>query len=352
MKLLVFAHRGEAQAFIQKLSFNPVEFPFNGLFKNQTDYLLICGEGLHNAGEKTTAVLSALYPGVSAVINIGVAGSLTPKLDKGAHAWIRTAYAQKADRIEFKSYTSTGYDAVDCISAAERVTTFAMKKSLSAFADLVDRELWAIASAAHLFKKEFLALKLVSDNLLDPVQCEVIKADAPKLSAQLLKLYLDKDIVGKTTSENKKSTTLLNWVIEHPDFYFTATQGRQLSQFLDGLHKKNGLSEKEELEKIMDTIRNQNPERPAKELTRILLLDLSERLNPLKKRIKEKIESGLKPLIEAGIQVSYDPELEKPFIQISHKIQNLRDLKRLQLALDSFNYQKIKDIFEGKIEDV
>ena len=45
MLLLVFAHRGEAQAFFNEWEFQTVEFYFTGLFKNKKYYLLITGEG-------------------------------------------------------------------------------------------------------------------------------------------------------------------------------------------------------------------------------------------------------------------------------------------------------------------
>jgi hypothetical protein len=52
MKLLTFAHRGEAQAFLAAYTFKPVDFFFDGLLKSDNYYLLITGEGPHAASEK------------------------------------------------------------------------------------------------------------------------------------------------------------------------------------------------------------------------------------------------------------------------------------------------------------
>ena len=40
MKLLTFAHRGEAQAFISSYQFKPVDFIFDGLLKSNDTFLL------------------------------------------------------------------------------------------------------------------------------------------------------------------------------------------------------------------------------------------------------------------------------------------------------------------------
>ena len=228
VKLLIFAHRGEAQAFFNEWELLPVSFFFTGLFKNKDHYLLITGEGPKEASEKTVAVLAAFKSEISEVINIGIAGSLNSKLRVGDCVWIRSSYAQNAKACEFKSYTTNNHNNIDCITAYSRITTSEDKKFLSSFADIVDRELWAIASASHLFKIELSALKLISD---------------------------------------------------------------------------------------------------------------------------ESDSVDICPLTNAGVQASFDPELEQDFIQLSIAIRSTKDQKKLILALEQFNYQKIKDIFKGNLGD-
>jgi len=64
MKLLVFAHRGEAQAFFNHWNFSLVDFFFTGLFKSHRYYLLITGEGPKDASEKSVSIgrIRAIIP--------------------------------------------------------------------------------------------------------------------------------------------------------------------------------------------------------------------------------------------------------------------------------------------------
>ena len=190
VKILIFAHRGEAQAFFNQWDLNPVSFYFSGLFKNKDFFVLITGEGPKEASEKTVAVLSSFRDEIGSVVNIGIAGSLSPKLKVGDMAWVRSSYAQNAERCEFKSYTTKHHTSIDCITSYSRITTVEEKKTLSHFADLVDRELWSIASAAHLFKLDFLSLKLVSDDSDSSDFCQLVSDEAPALSKKLFDEFI------------------------------------------------------------------------------------------------------------------------------------------------------------------
>lgn len=357
MKLLVFAHRGEAQAFFNEWDLLPVEFFFTGLFKNHDHYLLITGEGPQVAGERVCAVLSALYNEIESVINIGIAGSLTPKLSKGDHVWVRSVYAQHAEKCEFKSFTTKTHTSYDCISAYSRVTLLEDRQKLASFADVVDRELWAIASACHLVKKDLLALKLISDDLKSENMCQLVKEEAPALSKKLFDLYRDHlrslESIKPIILTAPKSQTLTDLALSHPKFYFTATQTRKLTQTLRGLYLKKILTEEKDLLVLINEIIDQYAEeKTSKELSKVLLHDLGEKLNPLNTEIREKISAILKPFSDSGIQANFDPELEQDYVQINYQIRSARDQKRLILCLEHFNYQKIKDIFAGKLDDL
>lgn len=346
MKLFVFAHRGEALSFIANYHFKPVDFVFNGLMANDTDLLLLCGEGPQNACEKTISVLALYHEKIESIFNIGIAGSLVSKLSVGDHAWIRSCYAQNGEKCEFKSFTSKTHTNVDCITAFSRVTTLEQKKELSPFADIVDRELWSIASAAHLFKKEFVALKLISDDATGTDTCQLIKEDAPKFSAKLFDLYSEK--TQHFPKKIKEQDNEENSLLKDTRFYFTTTQARRLTQLLHGLNVKKLLTE-EQLNSLCAEIVDQFPEKSPKDLARVLLIELDLKLNPLKRKIKTQLETALLPLTEAGISAHYDGELESSTITITHNIRSGKDQKRLILALEHFNYQKIKDVFDGKL---
>ena len=65
MKLIVFAHRAEAQAFLKSrhLAFKAEAFAFDGFYYS-TEHnlaLLLTGEGIQSATEKLAAVCGAKY---------------------------------------------------------------------------------------------------------------------------------------------------------------------------------------------------------------------------------------------------------------------------------------------------
>ncbi len=355
MKLLIFAHRGEAQSFFNEWDFLPVEFYFTGLFKAKNYFLLITGEGPKDASEKTVAILSSFKNNITEVINIGIAGSLSPKLKVGDFAWVRSSYAQKAEKCEFKSYTTKNHTSMDCITTYSRITTPEERKSLSAFADIVDRELWSIASAAHLFKIEMLSLKLISDDINSSNMCQLVKDEAPLLSKKLLQEF--QNFENKSMSSKPaellapKSNSIEDYLLGHPKYYFTTSQSRKLSTVIRGLSLKKILTDNEVKNIAIQIIEKYAIDKTSKELSKILIQDLSEKLNPLNTKIKEKINQSLRPLLDSGAAVSFDPELEQEYIQINYQIRNTKDQKRLMLSLEQFNYQKIKDIFAGHLDD-
>lgn len=355
VKLLIFAHRGEAQAFFNEWEFLPVNFHFTGLFKSKDHYLLITGEGPKDASEKTVAVISAFKSEISEVINIGIAGSLTPKLKVGDHVWIRSSYAQNAKACEFKSFTTKNHTNIDCITAYSRVTTPEERNFLSSFADVVDRELWSIASAAHLFKIELSALKLISDESDSADICQLVKNEAAALSKRLFteyQIHLKKHaVVTPITLVAPKSNTILDYILTHPKLYFTTSQTRKLTTLLRGISLKKILIDEEIKTFIQKLIESTADTVSSKELSKSLLNLLSEKLNPLNTQIKNKIADALVPLTDSGAQANFDPELEQDYIQLTYQIRSTKDQKKLILALEQFNYQKIKDIFKGEFGD-
>lgn len=355
VKLLIFAHRKEAQAFFNEWEFLPVNFYFTGLFKSKEHFLLITGEGPKEASEKTIAVLSAFKPEISEIINIGIAGSLTPKLKMGEHVWVRSAYAQNAKVCEFKSYTTKYHNNIDCITAYSRVTTPEEKKVLSSFADIVDRELWSIASAAHLFKIEFISLKLISDESDTMDFCQQIQENSLVFSKKLFTEYQNH---SKNQSQivpielvAPKSNTTLDFLLTHPKLYFTTSQARKISTLLRGISLKKILSDEEIKTLTLNLIEANSDGKNSKDLSKLLLVILSEKLNPLNTHIKNKITEALAPLSNSGAQTNFDPELEQDYIQLSYQIRSTKDQKKLILALEQFNYQKIQNIFKGVFDD-
>ena len=146
--LLLFAHRGEAQAFLKHWHLQPRAFAVDGLYASNQIMLCITGEGVQSASERAAVVCGAFYGEISEVVNLGVAGALASSLTVGSFCEIRTVYRESAGDIVFKTFTSAAPadTTIDCITADQRVLSTAYADRLRAFAPLVDRELWGIAS--------------------------------------------------------------------------------------------------------------------------------------------------------------------------------------------------------------
>ncbi|MBC7429358.1 MAG: hypothetical protein H7336_12140 [Bacteriovorax sp.] len=344
MKLLTFAHRGEAQAFLSAYSFKPVDFFFDGLLKSDEYYLLITGEGPHAASEKTISVLATYNESITHVYNLGVAGSLNQKLKLHDLVWIRTSYAHHAEKLEFKSYTSSNTNAVnDCITAHNRVLDHDEKNKLSHFANIVDRELWAVASAANLFKKPFFSLKIISDEMKNAEIdiCKFVKEEASLFSEKLLNEFQKEEIQILKKPAIKSDTVFL----DDSDFYFTTTQLRKLQSMLEGLRLKNVTQN--QLKNNPEVLAIKQLDKLPKERTKLLLQFLGEQLNPITVKIRASIEVALSPLQDAKINPTYDFDFEEDWLNLSMRINSSRDLEQVKNALKIFSYENFKKTFDG-----
>lgn len=347
MKLLTFAHRGEAQSFLAAFDFKPVDFFFDGLLRSDDYFLLITGEGPQSASEKTVCVLAKFADVISHVYNIGIAGSLNPKIKLHDLIWIRTAYAHHAEKLEFKSYSSVAKSAKhDCITAFNRVLDIEEKKKISLFADIVDRELWAISGAASLFKKPISSLKIVSDEMkeVEIDICKFVKMEAPLFSQKLLAEFQREQNNLPELMTPKKESSFLN----DPLFYFTTSQERKLKSLLENLNLLGNSTE--DLEKLFEIKEIRELDKMPKERSRLLLQFLSDKLNPISVKIRQNLDKVLSPLHNANISVSYDNDFEDDWINLSARIQSTRDIEKIKNALKIFSYEDFKNKLNGQID--
>lgn len=343
-KLLTFAHRGEAQAFLMQYDFKPVEFLFDGLFECSDLYLLITGEGPHNASEKTVSVLGRFFASIEQVYNIGIAGSLSPKLKKNNLVWVRSVFAHHAEKLEFKSFTSSREKTHhDCMTAYVRVLSQEERLKFTQFAHIVDRELWAVASAAQLFKVPFYCLKIISDDMDSSGDiCKFVKMEAMEFSQKLLREFQEELSHGKKSVPEKKEALDL---LEDLHFYFTTSQERKLISLLQNLEKK-GTSQKK-----LDIETYRKLELSPKDRSRALIQYLNDELNPISKKIRMSLYKKLSPLSDASISASFDPDFESDWLQLSMKVQSSRDLEKIKNALKIFSYEEFKEVLNGKLDD-
>lgn len=188
MNLLTFAHRGEAQHFIKVDNYQPVEFSFNGLFNNKENYLLITGEGLESTHERMNIVLKNIEEQISTVINYGIAGSLDKDLElESVH---RINLILKED--ENKTFQSANKNSkTNCISALNRVHDINYRNKLAQRAQIVDRELWAVADICHSFNLPILSVKLMSDYAGKTTDTKRLIKKAKEYSRKLYEYYID-----------------------------------------------------------------------------------------------------------------------------------------------------------------
>lgn len=346
MDLLVFAHRKEAEAFIDYLQFKPIEFHFDGLYKNVDSYLLITGEGTQNASERVSAALSLFKKDITNIVNIGIAGSLSEKVKKHEILEIRTSYAHHANRLEFKSFTSSSTNThLDCMTVFERVLTLEHRKKLSLLADIIDRELWSIASAAHLFKINFQSLKYISDDINDEGFCQLIIKESEIISNKLLNYFQNKNS-NKTISTNEMKRP--SEIQDHKNLYFTVTQRRQLQHLLNLLENTN-FSELNFLERE-DIINILNLDILPKERSRRILELLLLEINPVHGKIKELVAAAISPLCKNEIDVKFDKDFEDKTLTILFKINSEETLNSKLRTLANFEFKKIDDIFNGNFD--
>lgn len=342
MKLLIFAHRGEAQSFLSEYDFSPVNYFFNGFFKTEHFYLLITGEGIRPASEKTVSILASFIHDIDEVFNFGVAGSLNDKFNKYDLLWIRTAYAHHAESLEFKSFSSHYPEAkTDCITASERILNSNDRTKLSHFANIVDRELWAIASACHLYKLPFSSLKIISDDLKDsPNICSFVKEEASNFSTKLLLEFQKYELNKPKPKISNTDHSFLN----DSDFYFTTSQTRKLNSLLHHLALLQIDLKNVDINQIREG------SLLPKERTKFLLQALSDKINPIAKRLRDTIDKNLSPLTEAAIHTSYDASFEQDWLKLSMEIKSARDLLKIKNALAIFSYEDFKKKIDGVFE--
>ena len=188
--LLIFAHPGEAQAFLAGINFQPIVFSVKGLYEAEREFLLLTGGGLRSTGKKLAAVCDAFRKNISQVINLGIAGSLDERCAEGEIYPIRNVFRESRSGEVFEIYRSAGSQAViDCISAEKAVLNPSHAARLSPLASMVDMELWAIAAVCSQFNLPFRAYKLISDIAGHNTDFRKIKARAGEYSERLYRFY-------------------------------------------------------------------------------------------------------------------------------------------------------------------
>lgn len=377
--LLVFAHPGEAAAFLEQTQkakldptvyFSPAIQPLAGKLHTCSTYdVLITGEGIFGAMNKT---LLAASQGVkySSIINLGICAGLNAKLAINDFYKIRTVYAHNGNAPMFQSFPCHELNSDDEIKSADLMSTFdrvleqAQAKELNIFAPLVDREAYGMAWAAKELNIEFMAYKLISDlpyqnGHEDEAQniCESIKEQSSLFSEKIyyefqskIAPYLDSKEHIQSTANNIKSDTY-SQLIQNKDMHFTVSMSKALGKSLKKLELKGVDLEKVHL--LADGLVKNYPDWRPKQRASELLKAISEMLNPfrtqLSKKLEELINLGLTPQIKDRLNIKWDKDFEKRGFQINTWIENEEHRKQLVDAINSIDLEKFTQIQDGNL---
>lgn len=345
--LFIFAHRGEAQSFLKHRSFKAVPFAFDGLYFDQQDFLLICGEGHLQASQKLSAVLAVHHENISKIVNLGVCGSLRSVLDLDKMFEVRSTYLERDGAMEFKSHTSeslTQLPKADLITTHQRVLSKEYANKLENFALLVDREAWGLASVAQLFHLPFSAIKIVSDFAGSGEEiCVAVKEKSEHWSEELY------DFVSQFWPEHEEPL-LIDFTIPNQltVFHWTLSQKRELKNALDALQRKG--IQFTSIEKQLNLSELELDKRRPKEKSSFILKMLWELINPFHSKIHQSLELEIASLNSGTLKAKYDKSLETDDLHIQAVIQHPRHLEQLKKSIESFDYSRFQKVLKGELD--
>ncbi len=361
MKLLIFAHRGEAQTFLKEEKARVCESgvlgpPLQGLFQCSLGHILITGEGPHRALGKTCTVLAALSARgqrVEQVWNLGIAGALRPEISLGDIYPLRTIYALAShaphSQVEFHSYTSHWPHArSDCVSSPVRILDSAAADHADNFAPLVDGEAWGVARACQSFEIPFFPVKLASDRptLANPDACQSGRAGAATWSDQLYRWFREHSPTGPQTrpQETRRPLGPEEW----PNLYFTVSGMRQLRHLTAALLSRGATAQ--EIEALAQRKEVQGEGLTPKQKGAQFLKLLRQQLNPVQTEVRHQLEECVEPLRRAGFQIGLDADLEREQFSLRAQVKDGDHLQRLQSGLAQFSFSRFARLMRGEVD--
>lgn len=330
MDLLVFAHRGEAQAFFSRIAFSRVEGSLAELYQSSDYFLLISKEGQREALKSTLLTLSG-HP-IKRVFNLGIAGGLNSKLQIGDIVSIRTSYCLFNSTPFFKSYSSSSSGSLyDCVTFNQRVLSPQDSGNLFIHGDIVDRELWGIAEACSVFKIPFFSYKLISDMAGD-THCSLVLENAADYSYRLFDYFEKNHLPFSPTAEDSLPLEIETFIKSLAPTFSQRVQLEKL--FKKCLLKKNSLKEFLNLSQYKDW--------PRKKRNQDIIKRLSQKIDPIQFEL-ERISQELS--LPPSVKMIPNPESIQ--LEIKAQITNEEERKKLIENLKKISFEKIRRFYEG-----
>lgn len=360
-----FAHRGEAYFILNNSQFKKMRHSFLELYQAGSTWVLITGEGLHAAMINLTATLQLISIPTLEVINWGIAGGLNRGFSLQNGYWIdRVICENPMGSFDFSSYELNSLSRnsskipIKCVSSFQRVLNSERAERLTPIADLVDRELYALAQVCSLFQVPLSAYKVISDKPSTSESmniCEFVNENKKDL-AQKIFLEFERLETGLVHSESnlKKNEEKLNQSLflqeiqKNEKFYFSETQRHQLQSLLHKLFRinSNGFIDKLKNQIIdLQTIKNIRP----KDRSRKLIEFLRFALNPQNKEIADKLSTEIRnaeSLFQKDLVESFDFESGSLVLRLESADSN--SLKEKLNRLQDYNWDPIFEISVGK----
>ena len=329
MHLITMAHLGEAQGVIELFNLSRIT---PSLFRGENLTCLITGEGPMEAATRTASQLGQIN--YQKVINLGIAGSLTPGLPLESIHPVRSIYLAIDGKPQFKSFKSLEAG-LDCITSFERILDSQKAVPLSGIGQLVDREVWGVAMAAKEAQVSFQAYKLISDQAGTLGACEIAKDKAQEWSKELA-LHLKKILSVSETQETS---------FQLAGFYFTFTTENQFKQLLKKISYRDDQSIEDVLSSLpINEIINAMP--LPKERTKSLIKFMEEKLDPMKKSLEAGLKDWKRPFESKGITLQTDPSWESAEVKVSFTVSGQEDLLQKLDTLTKLEltpYHKLRD---------
>ncbi len=331
MRLLTFAHRAEAQAFLHHFTHDLIDQ--RGLYRFDGAYLLIMGEGPIEASNQVSYVLGQ-FPEINEVFNFGVAGVLGD-LELNQVVEARHGYLWNHTRPEFKSYP-LGEGELDIVTSMERILSFEEAQKLLPMGVLVDREAWGVGLSCKMFRRPLKTFKYLSDKAGELGACELVKDKAKEASEILLETYLRHDPKSKDLASG----------FSLEGFYFTTAMERERDQLLERLSLKYKKEKKELItQNLLSEIKEKTPQ--AKMRAKILIDHLRMMTDPECYEVQSKLINLFKPFEDKGIKISFDPQFEKEEIGIQFRTHSNLIPSQMEL-LQTLPWEKLRKILSGE----
>jgi hypothetical protein len=345
MRLLTFAHWGEAQCFFDYFTQSS---PLSGESLYQLDEktaVFITGEGIYESLTSLSQVFQEFsrkgHSPIKEVINLGVAGALLKTLP------LKTAYAidqvylwenkfPHPKSFPLKTPADKKHRSLQLLSSLERLQGINQQEHspLAALADLVDRELWGQAYLCHKLHISLSAIKVVSDFVTDEQNCELVTQASARFSEILLQEYLNlfPQTEGKQTETNSPLESGEDSLLP-ADFYVTISQERELKKYAELMTEVTP----EHLQQIRQEVM-----RP-KDRTKKLLEQLQEKRDPIGSQMRKELEQLLLVWQRKDCHLSFERTLQNPSLKIALEVQDLKHWQRLARDLDRFPWKEWED---------